>query len=450
MADKKKDFYKVEEILYYLQNGINTVSDDWNEMLYEAYIREINSKNCARLEALINGEEKSLCPEEERALKMVYRYYQSMEGPYMNNSVSKVVKKIIDIFEQPKNNGNGTETEKTKEFEETVNATEESVEKEDVSDEPQVPDFTHNNEAASELKSEKRILEDKIKQLQNEIEEKNTELIAVKAQAEHTKVRYKEKKENLAKEEIRLKKEWQEKYESDYNAAMAQAKEKIAAYESELRIKADEKAEDTYKELLKDKVGEYVGGVRDEWRHTHEDMAETNEEIARNISNAKVEACTESSRIQREMRSAIEQYKAQLDESMLSVFAGLDRWRESIFDIQLNDFAEWYSRFGGFVDRFDSRLINSLEDSGNVARIGSSLNSLKNALERILPSMGLRSYYPTSGEKYDPVYHEAVEEDFIGGDAIIKSCITPGVELISSNDELRRVLVKAEVDIEVN
>lgn len=318
--------------------------------------------------------------------------------------------------------------------------------------EPEIPDFLDKKSADYESRNEIRNLQDEILQLRKELEKKEAERQEALRESQQTKLEYQKKTEELVEEKIKVKNEWRAKYKAEYEAAMSEAKEQIAEYKSELMESADLESEDMYKNLLKGKVGEYVSGVRDEWRHAHKDMAETNEDIAKSISFAKVDACNESSRIQREMRETIDKYKEYLDGSMLQFFAGLDRWRESVFDTQFKDFAEWYSRFCGFVDRFDSRLVNGVEgcESGSIAKIGSSLNSLKNALERTLPSMGLKSYYPLPGDKYDPVYHEAVEEEYVPDGTVIKSCVTPGVELISSNDELRRVLVKSEVDVEVN
>ena len=82
-------------------------------------------------------------------------------------------------------------------------------------------------------------------------------------------------------------------------------------------------------------------------------------------------------------------------------------------------------------------------------KIGKGLKARRSALESVLPSMGLQSFYPAVGDYFDSAFHVCEEEDVEDGTRI-SAIVKPGVNLIASDSELNQVLVKAEVVIEVN
>ena len=459
MANNNYSSFSVNDIVYRILKEYVFESCDVTNLLVEAYRRESRREYYPKMDERFFEVTQPRCEEEKKALEILYHDYLKEEQKKMpfnkwKSSTKQKENSCVnneDSYETGEKNMSEDFVPDEKNSDEVADVTDAAGET-DVINEPQIPDFSGKNATHSETQTEMENLKNEIKRLREDFEKKETQYQSKIREAEEMKLQYQKKEEELAEKDIEIKREWHAKYEAEHDKLLLETKKRLAEQETELENEAKEKAEDTYKDLLKGKINDYVSGVRDEWRQVHEDMAETNEDIAKSMSTAKVEASNESSRIQREMRETIDRYKEELDGSMLQFFAGLDKWRESVFDAQFKGFAEWYSRFCGFVDRFDTRFVNSIgtEESDNISKIGSSLNSLKNALERTLPAMGLKSYYPLQGDVYDPVYHEAAEEEYVPEGTIIKRCVNPGVELVSSNDDLRRVIVKAEVDVEVN
>lgn len=431
----KKVIDQIEHKLLYNEKAILA--------LYNAYLEELDNGACLRLDALEKND-CTLSRYEKEALERLYHSYiiEYGEMQYMREKDRKWAKKIVNIL----NNALDEKTEKSNEAENSKELCDKKTEEinkdreEVIKDSPEV----------SALKAKNEELENKLRLVRDELEKMNKKNEEALKQAEDTVNKYLKMIRDFDDEKERQKKAWYDRCELECEQKRIETEAQLAAYNCEVRKRVKAEAEAERKKLLEEGIKDYIDGMRNDWRSSHAELSDISEAMAMNISRAKAEACDESSRIQREMKEAIDKHKEFLNNYTIQFCSGLDSWRSSVFSIQLKAFAEWYSRFCGFVDRFDSRFVKDMskDELEEVAKIGASLTNLRNSLERALPSMGLNSYYPLAGDEYNPVYHEANEE-FVESGATIKTCTKPGVELISSNEDLRRVLIKAEVDVEV-
>lgn len=451
---------EVENALFQL-NHTSMNSEKASDMLFEAYVTDINNGNCPHLDELYERKIYSFVSQEERnVLTRVYEYYFGGNGDNMKDITETIKEKIKTVYERLGNKEEESEKDRLeekgkddglKEIPPEEIGLEESEEdsKELPEENPKDKNNDLNEEASdraelSALKEKNEDLENRLRLAREELERLSKNSQKALKEAEDTVNRYQKMIREFDKEREGQEKAYRDRLEQKRIETEAQ----IAAYDNDMRKKIRAEAEKERERLLKESLSDYLDEMRSDWRISHAELSDISEEMAINISRAKAEACDESSRMQREMKEAMDKYKRFLDDYTVQLCSGLDNWRSSVFSIQLKSFAEWFSRFCGFVDRFDSRFIKELgnDEAETIIKIGTSLNNLRNALERALPSMGLKSYYPMTGDEYDPVYHEA-NEDFVEIGALVSGCTKPGVEFVSANDELRRVLIKAEVNV---
>ncbi len=296
----------------------------------------------------------------------------------------------------------------------------------------------------NQFQTMKKGFEDRTIALEAEYKKKNDDFAVYvtdeKAKLETELKVMREAEAEILEEKRRNKEAEFEKY---YQAEKQKAQQEVEEYIAQEKAAADAKAQQWLEDSFKGKVSEYLNEKETAWKDGYNEFDGVRQNIANSIGAAKLEYCNEASRIQRE-------FMEQMNESMAQFGANMDKWRNSMYSINFEDFATWISRFFGFVDRFDKRIVdttNNGEPSPDMVRFGKTLVSLRNQLDRVMPGMGLRCYYPESGENFDPVYHEVDTDEAVGMDAEILECKNPGVEMGLADSSSTRVLVKAEVSI---
>jgi molecular chaperone GrpE (heat shock protein) len=292
------------------------------------------------------------------------------------------------------------------------------------------------------LTDRNRVLQTEIGRLHARIEALNDE--KNRAQQEAAAVRREAQEAYDRSRQVELGQMLEEKWAQYREERIAELNEEIARHKEEAFAQSTHAAEERYRTLVKENLSDYLQVEREERNRAHEQLSRSRESIAAGISAARIAACDESSRMQREMKEYMDHY-------MVNFAANMDKWRRSLYNIQLEGFAEWYADFCGFVDNFDARLYSN-PDNPNfdaIVKIGKGLKVRRNALENALPSMGLQSFYPAVGGSFDYAYHECAEGDAQDGDRIT-AVTKPGIYLVASDSDLTQVLVKAEVKTEVN
>ena len=235
-----------------------------------------------------------------------------------------------------------------------------------------------------------------------------------------------------------------QKWEEYSAQRIADLNAEIAAQKEEAFAQSTRTAEERYNTLVKEKLEDYLLDEREARNRAHSALGEARQTIAAAVSEARLEACDEASRMQREMKEFMDGY-------MVNFSANMDKWRRSLYEVQLESFAVWYAGFCGFVDNFDARLYSN-PDNPNfdaIVKIGKGLKVRRNALENVLPTMGLQSFYPAVGDTFDSAFHEC-EDEYVEDGTPITAVSKPGVNLIAADSDLNQVLVKAEVKVEVN
>lgn len=221
----------------------------------------------------------------------------------------------------------------------------------------------------------------------------------------------------------------------------SERQKEIDDYVSQKKAKADSDAQIWFEESLKDKVNSYLKEKEESWKSGHQEFDDIRREITRCVGTSKLECCNEASRIQRE-------FVEQMNAAMAQFGANMDKWRDSMYSAQFNEFADWASSFYGFVDRFDKRISDNVDNeeiSPDIMKHGKTLITLRNQLDRAMLGMGLRCFYPKNGEKVDPVYHEVDTENDVGIDAEIHECKKPGIAMGLADTSSVRILSKAKV-----
>lgn len=279
------------------------------------------------------------------------------------------------------------------------------------------------------------------KAMQEENRKLKEELAQTKAELESARTYAEEAIEHFRNHEMpnMLEKKWASLCDEREESLMQGLKETREKTMTEM----EQTAEKRYHEIIQEKLGAFVEAARQDYHAEHRELNNAFEGMNAAISTAKEHACSEASRMQREMR-------AYMDGCMEQFYSNMDKWRSSLFQIQLDSFAQWYANFCAYVDAFDSRLAND-PDSGDAElfiRIGTGLKQRRNMLERAIRPMGLRSFFPSACDTFDPAFHVCDDEEADYG-ATVASCTKPGVMLVSSDEELSQVLIKAEVTIEV-
>ena len=124
-----------------------------------------------------------------------------------------------------------------------------------------------------------------------------------------------------------------------------------------------------------------------------------------------------------------------------------------MYGINFREFANWYAKFCGYVDAFDKKVnrLTEMDLMGlqlEITKINNRLKRECDKLEGLLPEFSLRSFRPSTGDEFDPYYHEQ-EEEFDDCDSFrIVLCKRPGVKQIHAGSISETVLVKAEVEVE--
>lgn len=440
--------------------------EDYSEKLARALVEDIQNGFCPMLERWYIGQKSMFSRFERNAIFRAHQYLfpQFMSYPMELRERIKMlfdklqinksrIKSDADKREEPvvinikdgekvapsqddaceKNEAPLAEPEETpapvEEPEEVREATPEESEvakdeSNEAEDSPAAAPDTRNEETAR--------LREEIAKLKSEIELLKTEKAQALKAAETQKARLDNESDQL------FEQRWA-KYREEREASLNRS---IEEHKKAMFEECDRAAEARYYQIVKEKLGGYLQNDREGWRETYNSMNESCSSMAKIVCESREAACSASSKMQREMKEYMDRY-------MVEFFSTMDKWRNSLYSIQLDEFSKWYARFCGFVDRYDNRVISGADGAGfdEVVKVGKSLKNLRNSLERILPTMGLRSFYPQSGDIFDVAYHMC-DCDIVDDGTRIISCENPGVELIASDDELNRVLVKAEVVIE--
>ncbi len=214
----------------------------------------------------------------------------------------------------------------------------------------------------------------------------------------------------------------------------------------ELRRDADARARSLFDERLRDMIEE----EHDSRNSFRESVNATYDEQAATLSMAKKEACDESARMQREM-------KKYLDDYMINFCTKLDSWRNSVYDVEVREFAQWYTSFYSFVDKLDNHIVTetNAETAASLKKIAGYARNLRKRLDSVvLPRMGLRTFAPQRNEPFDNALHvlkqsdedyDDTAEETTSGLTVVR-CVIPGVEKIMADRENPNILVKAEVE----
>ena len=284
--------------------------------------------------------------------------------------------------------------------------------------------------------------------LLSKLAEMQQEMDALKADNEETKqllsTNYAEYQERIAHfEQVEMPEILQHNWDNLREEKEEELALELAMHKKQVLAAMEQEAEERVSRLVQEKLANYLQDGREDWLDAQAQLSQTHQQLASVVSRTKEDACDQASRMQREMKEYMDNY-------LVTFCANMDQWRKSLYNIQLEEFAKWYARFSGFVDRLDARVLAGVGQEGmdEVIKVSKSLKNLRNSLERVLPSMGLQSFYPKEGEVFDSAYHVCAEED-PEEEATVVSCINPGVTLLATDEAMNRVLVKAEVNIEI-
>ena len=185
-------------------------------------------------------------------------------------------------------------------------------------------------------------------------------------------------------------------------------------------------------------------------------MAGLNGTIAPISVEERQEAIKEVNALQRATNEMLTNY---LTNYKVDLFSRLDHWRNSLFKRDFEGFANWYAKFGGYVGRFDERLIAEFKVTRNnswipaeecaikFSKIRDKLQREYAEMEKTMPYMGLLPFRPETGDDFDPEIHDLLEEVDEPGPWIVVSCERPGVKLLHPKEMPAQVLVKAMVTV---
>ena len=452
---------------YYQDNPQGFVQD-----LYDAYVTDIRNGNTYMFRHLLNNRDKiNITSDHLKVLKALYN--QLSRGRWFAPSWEKIVSDLLDYTIQIKKKLQEEEaTESAPIKAEPVPAKAEpapvktepapvkaeptpvkaepapvkaepapvKAEPAPVKAEPAPVVSTENaDNELEQLRATNAALLGKLAEMQQEMEALKAEKEEAVRAAEES---YAEAQERIAQfEQVEMPQMLQHNWDNLRAEKEEELALELALQKKQVQAELEKDAEARASRLVQEKLSDYLQDGREDWLDAQAKLSENHQKLATVISHTKEDACDQASRMQREMKEYMDNY-------MVTFCANMDQWRKSLYDIQLEEFAKWYARFSGFVDRLDARILAGASGEGidEVIKVAKSLKNLRNSLERVLPSMGLQSFYPREGELFDSAFHVCGEDD-PEDETTITRCINPGVTLLATNEELNRVLVKAEVEI---
>lgn len=303
------------------------------------------------------------------------------------------------------------------------------------------------------MQTKLRTAEERESNLQNNLRQAREDRNAAEQERNDIIVRYTTMTEIFEKDKPRLIEEALEKRWEEYRAEReAELEYRLREEENRCMEEIHRQAEEESARLVDERLKDYLEEEHSGWNRFRDEVNAAYDEQSAALSTAKKDACDESARMQREMKKYMEEY-------MVNFCTKLDAWRNSVYDVEVKEFAQWYTTFYAFVDKLDYRIANELNNEAVDAlqKIARYLKNLRKRLESVvLPKMGLRPFSPQKNDPFDSVLHEQKQyddaydedysEDIVPEKLVVRRCVTPGVEKIMADREMLNILVKAEVE----